>query len=240
MVRTKRWITLGMAAMGVGFATPQTAAPAASDAKGDPGATARLIHEFRQLWHGAPSRVRSNRYLGIETLQNPLDVWVTQEILFEVKPQLVVETGTYRGGSALLWATLLAPIDADARVLTIDWKDLRSPQAIAHPLFASHVTFLRGSSTDPAIVARVAERAKGLRTVFILDSDHREQHVLAELRAYAPLVSAGSYLIVQDTPLGGGAAIQRFLEENDRFEIDRTRERFILSNNLTGFLKRVK
>ena len=61
MVRTKRWITLGMAAMGVGFATPQTAAPAASDAQGDSEATARLISEFRQLWHGAPSRVRSNR-----------------------------------------------------------------------------------------------------------------------------------------------------------------------------------
>jgi len=187
-------------------------------------------------------------WLGVPTLQNPLDVWVTQEIFFEVKPDFVVETGTFNGGSAALWATILEQINPDARVITIDIKNW-SAEARKLPIVQRRVDFLLGSSTDPAIVADVARRVAGKRVVVILDSLHKRDHVLAELEAYAPLVPVGSYIIVQDTGIGvptygmgwSGDAARDFLAKRDDFEADLTRdERFLITNNAHGFLKRVR
>ena len=136
--------------------------------------------------------------------------------------------------------TFLEQINPDARVISIDVKDQREPAARTHPIARRKVDFLLGSSTDPEIVADVTRRVQGRKVVVILDSLHTTEHVLAELKAYAPLVGVGSYIIVQDTPVGPGEAIRRFLAERDDFEVDRTRERLLISNNLGGFLKRVE
>ena len=118
------------------------------------------------------------------------------------------------------------------------------------PIWKRKVDFLLGSSTDPAMVAEVAKRVSGRTVMVILDSDHSEEHVLRELEAYSALVSVGSYLIVQDTGgynqppeieyPGGGRAIKRFLDANDTFEIDGDRERWVLTNNARGFLRRIR
>ncbi len=102
------------------------------------------------------------------------------------------------------------------------------------------MTFLLGSSTAPEVVAEVHRRARGKRVMVILDSLHSKEHVAAELAAYAPLVPVGSYIVVQDTPLDSLAAIDEFLEANENFMADRSRERYPDTNSVRGYLRRVR
>ena len=184
---------------------------------------------FSMKWRGAP------------VLKTPADMWVYQEILMEVKPDLVVETGSFRGGSALYFADLLGLI-GNGSVVTVDVEHCKRPK---HP----RITYLTGSSVAPEIVEQITAMAEGKRTLVILDSDHSRDHVLAELRAYASLVSPGSYLIVEDTCVrderlypghgpGPADALDIFLVDEDRFEVDRSRERFMHTFNPGGFLRR--
>lgn len=204
--------------------------------------TTLFFHDEKALW--------SNHYLGIPTLQNPLDVWITQEIFFEVKPDVIVETGTYKGGSALLWSTFLETINPDHRIITVDIENV-AQEARRLNLRKRKVTFLVGSSTDPAIVQQVRDGLGNGRVLVILDSDHSKDHVLNELHAYAPMVSLGSYLIVQDGVVNGNPllpdhgpgpleAVEEFLETNDQFVIDEGRERLYMTYNPKGFLRRVR
>jgi cephalosporin hydroxylase len=188
---------------------------------------------------------RHVKWLGVPLWQNTTDLWTIQEVIAEIRPALLVETGTYEGGSARFYASLMDLMD-HGRVLTID---LRRKPEIDHP----RVTFIPGSSTDDSVVARVhAEVARtGGPVMVILDSDHREAHVAAELEAYAPLVTAGSYILVQDgimdellpalrkdTP-GPVPAIRGFLEGHPEFVEDRTlSERFLITSHPHGWLRR--
>jgi len=202
----------------------------------------QIINLFHSTWGGT----FKNKWYGISTVQNPLDVWITQEIMFETKPDVVVECGTYHGGSAILWATILKNIVPDARIITIDIKDVRDPAAKVHPLAVESVDFLLGSSTDPKIVAEVKRCVKGKKVLLILDSLHTRDHVLDELNSYWDIVEVESYILVQDTVhpkghvTGPGKAVKDFLAINKNFKIDQTRERFGLTNNRNGFLKRVQ
>jgi cephalosporin hydroxylase len=184
----------------------------------------------------------------VPTWQHPFDLWITQEIITEVAPDLVVECGSNCGGSALLWTMLLEQINPAAKVITIDIED-RIDAARKLALFRRKVEFIRGSSIDPEVIARVAKRAKGKRTLVILDSDHKCEHVAAELSGYAPMVSPGSYLICQDGCINGHPlepdfgpgpleAIQAFLADHHDFEVDRSRERMLFTFNPSGFLRR--
>jgi cephalosporin hydroxylase len=183
-------------------------------------------------------------WLGTQTLKNPLDLWVYQEILVETKPEVIVETGTYRGGSAFYLASLCDLTDV-GEVVSIDIEPAREDYP-AHP----RITYLGGrSSTDPEVVQEVRMRAEGKRTLVILDSDHSQQHVEAELAIYASLVTAGSYVIVEDSNIGQIRkdlmpgplqAIETFLAATDDFEIDRSREKFLITFNPSGYLRRVR
>lgn len=181
-----------------------------------------------------------NRFLGVWTVQNPTDAWIVMEIMYEVKPDLIVEAGTFHGGSANLWAIILEHINPEGRVITIDIEDQRERKAKALPIAKRKVQFLLGSSTDPKVVAEVHRQAKGKKVLVLLDSLHSKEHVAAELEAYAPIVSVGSYVIIQDTPLGPKAAIDEFLAQTDEFVADRQRERYADTNSVRGYLKRVK
>jgi cephalosporin hydroxylase len=205
------------------------------------------IERFRDVWVDRIGIYQQSRWLGVETLQNPMDAWVTQEIIQEVKPDFIVEAGTYKGGSALLWAMVLKEVNPRGRVITIDIED-KVTGAKMQPIWGEWVDFLVGSSTDPAIVAEVKRRVAGGRVLVILDSLHTRDHVQAELELYSPLVNAGSYIIVQDTGLWkpapmkiwGSEGVRNFLAENNAFVIDHKRERFIITNNPHGYLKRVR
>jgi cephalosporin hydroxylase len=208
----------------------------------------------RRLDHAAVSRAHDVLYLsdawikatwlGAQALKNPLDLWVYQEIVFDTRPELIVETGTYRGGSALYFASLCDLMDR-GEVISIDVEPLREDYP-SHP----RITYLGGrSSTDPRVVDEVRARANGKPTLVILDSDHSKSHVEAELAVYAPLVPVGGYVIVEDSNIGvirkdlmpgPLQAIETFLASTDEFEIDREREKFLITFNPSGYLRRVR
>lgn len=206
--------------------------------------------ELMKLFHDLPIW-NSLSFHNVRIIKNPLDLWMLQQIAFEVQPDFVIETGTWYGGSALYWAHTLNGMGLEnARVLTVDIQDL-TKGASTHPLWKKYVEFFLGSSTDPAIVAKFAQRVKGQRTIVNLDSDHSMQHVLNELRLYAPLVSAGSYIAVEDTHLDGVpthpeqgpgplAAVRRFLAEGGArdFEQDFSREAMVMTSYPGGWLRR--
>ena len=204
----------------------------------------KLFHElpiWRHMWfHNVP----------IE--KNPLDLWMMQQVIYEQQPDFVIETGTFKGGSALYWAHTLNGMGLEnSRVLTVDINDFVKGAADAHPLWKKYVTFYLGSSTDPAIVSKMAERVKGKKVIVTLDSDHTMKHVLEELKMYAPMVNRGSYLVVEDTHMDGVptapgfgpgpmAAVQKFLADGGakNFEQDLTREAFVMTFNPGGWLRR--
>ena len=207
--------------------------------------------EIMRLFHDLPIW-ESMWFHGVRIIKNPLDLWMMQQIAWEVRPDFVVETGTWYGGSALYWAHTLNGMGLEnARVLTVDLQDFTNEGAASHPLWKKYVEFYRGSSTDPKIVAKIARRVKGWRVIVNLDSDHTMKHVLEELKMYAPLVNPGSYLAVEDTHLDGipthpelgpgpMAAVRRFLAEGDgkNFEQDFSREAMVMTSYPGGWLRR--
>lgn len=207
-----------------------------------------VLAEATQIWADS-MEVYQNNWFGIRTLQNPMDAWVTQEIMFEVKPDFIIECGTFKGGSAVLWASMLMHINPDGRVITIDIEDQRVKEALDHPLTKERVDFILGGSTDPATVEQVASMVEGKRVLVILDSLHTKEHVADELRLYSPFVQDGSYIIVQDTAgilkdkypgLSWEACLEFEANSKGDWEIDRTRERNMMSTNFDGYLKRLR
>ncbi|MBW2362765.1 MAG: class I SAM-dependent methyltransferase [Deltaproteobacteria bacterium] len=246
---------IGLAGLNLWQATRRpepTPAPsaAAAEAVASELTQQQITDRFLIQWSDSENTWRKNRFLGIGTQQNPLDVWITQEIITEVKPDVIVEAGTHRGGSAALWATFLAQVNPRGRVLTIDVED-RAAKARKLPIVRRRVDFLLGSSTAPEIVAEVKRRTQGKRVLVILDSLHSEEHVLGELRAYQDIVPRGSYIIVQDGHVNGHPiwpnwgpgpteAIAAFLKETDAYLPDKTRERLMMTYNPNGFLRRIR
>jgi cephalosporin hydroxylase len=183
-------------------------------------------------------------WLGAQALKNPLDLWVYQEIIAETQPQLIVETGTYRGGSALFLASVCELLGR-GEVVSIDIEPARDDYPV-HP----RITYLAGrSSTDSGVVAEVRERAAGRPVFVVLDSDHSQAHVEAELEAYAPIAPVGCYVVAEDSNIGQirkdllpgpREAVRAFLSRTHEFEIDREREKFLLTWNPSGYLRRVR
>lgn len=206
-----------------------------------------VVHAYAQRWwDGHEERIFRSTYLGAPCVQHPGDAWVTQEIISETRPEVVVECGRLGGGSTIMWAHLLELLEIDGLVVSVEIQDL--PLEVRdRPIWKRRVWPVQGSSVAPDVVAEVARLTAGRRTMVILDSDHREPHVRAELEAYAPMVTPGCYLIVQDgfiselDPSHGPGpleATQAFLAEDDRFEVDRDRERMLHTLNPSGFLRR--
>ena len=200
-----------------------------------------VIRRFHRLFYGS-AVWGDSRWLGIRAVKNPLDLWIFQEIITETRPELIVETGTHSGGSALYLASICDLLDS-GHVVSIDIE----PAKLDYPTHP-RITYLSGrSSTDPEVVTAVRELSDGKRTMVVLDSDHSQTHVEAELEAYAPLVADGAYVIVEDSNIGPirpdlmpgpMQAIESFLASNPDFEVDSARERFMLTFNPRGYLRR--
>ena len=177
-------------------------------------------------------------------MEVPLDLWIYQELVDELRPDLIVETGTAYGGSGLFLADL-CEVAGNGRVVTIDIRERAGD--VEHP----RLTKIVGSSIDGAVFDRVAAMAADVSAVLvILDADHARDHVAAEMRLWAPLVTLGSYLVVEDTNVNGhpvypgfgpgpAEAVATFLAESDRFVADPDREKFLMTWNPGGFLRRV-
>lgn len=196
-------------------------------------------------------------WLGRPVIQLPQDLLALQEIVWDVKPDLIIETGVAHGGSLVFHASLLELLGGERTVIGVD-RDIRAHnrrEIERHPL-ARRIVLIEGSSTDDRVAAAVRAHAGGKRAVLvILDSDHTHAHVLRELELYAPLVTRGSYLVVFDTliedlpdemfagrPWGKGnnpkTAVWEFLKTTDRFRIEpRIPAKLLITAAPDGYLR---
>jgi cephalosporin hydroxylase len=189
---------------------------------------------------------RAVTWMGVPTLKNPLDAWIYQEILFEVRPQVVVEIGSWSGGSTLFFAQLLDLLGG-GQVISIDID--RTPYRVRHP----RIVEITGDSGSPEVHAQVGPLCAGKSTLVVHDGNHGREAVLKDLHTYAQWVSVGSYLIVEDgivdvfegrglgSDSGEGPllAVDEFLLQRRDFAVDASRERYRITYNPRGYLKRL-
>lgn len=207
-----------------------------------------IVRNFHRLyyhtWHHQRQNTINSSWFGHNAVKCPLDLWIYQEILFENKPDYIIETGTFQGGSAMFLATILELL-GKGKVITVDVN--QSATRPRHP----RIVYLTGSSTDPELFERVRSVVDGSSVMAILDSDHSKEHVLKELNLYSKLVTPNQYLIVEDTNINGNPvyddfgpgpreALDEFLENNSSFVVDENRERFMLTMNPGGYLRRTE
>ena len=205
-----------------------------------------VVTEFHKLYYekaNTGGTWQDTYWMGCKILKCPMDVWIYQEILHETKPDLVIETGTYNGGSASYMASIM-DILGTGQIVTID--------ITVHAGRPTHprIHYLNGPSTAPGIVSQVKALASGKSVMVILDSDHSRDNVFRELELYAPLVTGGHYLIVEDSNVNGHPtgldhgpgpmeAINDFLVGNPDFEMDARREKFFMTFNPRGYWRRI-
>jgi cephalosporin hydroxylase len=217
-----------------------------------------VINQFHRLYFDSQAFGKtwmSSSWMGVPVRKCPTDLWTYQEIIYEVEPDVIVETGTQLGGSAYYLASL-CDLMGKGRVITIDVDSTedsvsreRGPVGKVRPDHP-RIAYLRGSSTSEDVLMRVKSLIHaGDSVLVVLDSDHSKTHVFEELCAYSPLVSMGSYLIVEDTNVNGHPilsqfgpgpmeAVEEFLKMNTNFVIDRSREKHLLTFNPRGYLRR--
>lgn len=221
------------------------------------------LHRLTREWFIASSKFEYSyhfTWLGRPIIQFPQDIIAMQEIIWRVKPNLIIETGIAHGGSLIFYASMLELIGGNGQVLGVD-VDIREHNRVEiekHPMF-KRITMVQGSSTDEDVIKQIYDFARGRNPVLVvLDSNHTHAHVLRELELYSPLVTKGSYLVVFDTiiedmphdffsdrPWGKGnnpkTAVWEFLKTNDRFEIDKDIENKVLITVAPdGYLQCVK
>ena len=207
------------------------------------------INKFCKIYYNKQendSRIwQKTSWLGTSVLKLPSDLWVYQEILYDIKPDIVIETGTMYGGSALYLATICDVIKKGMIVsIDINKKD-------DFPIH-DRIKYITGSSTNNDVVDQVKNFIKtGDKVMIILDSDHSKNHVLKEMQIYEKFVTKDSYLIVEDTIVNGHPvepnfgegpmeAVDEFLKTHDDYKIDKDKEKFLLTWNPNGYLKKVK
>ena len=207
-----------------------------------------IIDEFHKLYYDEEHRspiLNNTRWHGIVLQKCPLDLFSYQEIMYEVKPKLIVETGTLHGGSALWLADMMSLIHGWGKQWNVISVDIK--QEINLPIHP-RIKYLRGSSVSDEIIS-IIKRLLLTPVMVILDSDHRAEHVYKELDIYSQFVTPGSYLIVEDTDANGHPILPRFgpgpmealkswLPNHPEFEIDKSREKFLLTMNPDGYLRR--
>ena len=213
-----------------------------------------------------PSQYSYNfSWLGRPIIQYPQDIVALQEIIWSVKPDLIIETGIAHGGSLIFSASMLelnaacgGPQSAEVLGVDIDIRSHNREAIEAHPM-SKRITMIQGSSTAAAVIEQVEFKAEGKRCVLVcLDSNHTHDHVLAELHAYARLTSVGSYCVVFDTfiedlpgslypdrPWGPGnnpkTAVREYLKTHDEFQIDKQIDhKLLISVAPDGYLRRVR
>jgi cephalosporin hydroxylase len=208
---------------------------------------AKYRYSYNFTWYGRP------------IIQIPEDIVMMQELILSVRPTLIIETGVAHGGSSVLSASMLELLgEGEVVAIDIEIRPHNRRAIEAHPL-AKRIKLIEGSSIDPAVVKRVQVLASKARCVMVLlDSDHTHDHVLAELEAYAPLVTPGSYAVVFDTgiedmpegtfpgkPWSKGnnpkTAVRQFLQDNTNFVIDYELEARLMHTVAPhGYLKRLR
>lgn len=207
---------------------------------------ARVIRQFNELyWEMGIQTWSSTKYRGVNVLKPPTDMWIYQELIFTLKPDLIIESGTMCGGSALFMRDMMDIMQLPGEVVTIDISEKN-----LHPSFIARMRestgglrFLNAQSTDPAVLHVIqAMIHSGDRVMVILDSDHSYENVMNELIAYGPLVTLGSVLIVEDTSntLSAKQANDDWYFDNRKFfKRDFMCEKLMLTFNRDGYYERI-
>lgn len=204
----------------------------------------KSIDEFEEIdqWSLKLRKKQPIYFLGLPMRQIPTDNWLMSELMWEVKPDYIVEAGTLYGGSAVYYAGMLEFINPNAKVLTVDINEEQiHAEAKANPLWAKRVKFYMGSSIAPEIHEQLkAEIGEGKKVFVTLDTLHAPKHVAAELDMYSELVSSGSYMILQDTYYEGlPEVIDAFLANHPDWEsVKKLDDRFIFTKYRGGFLRK--
>lgn len=183
-------------------------------------------------------------WMGKRAMKNPLDAWIYQEIVHETRPEAIFELGAAFGGSTLYLANLLDLL-GEGIVVSIDHS--RAAYDVEHP----RIHAVTGDTRSPEVIEQVSSLCAGRRTMGIHDASHDADVVIQDLRNYSPLISPGCYFVVEDgiadliPPHKGGAAgpgplsaVRSFVSENADFEIDQARERYLITYNPSGYLRR--
>lgn len=205
-----------------------------------------IADQFHRLYYHLRPRVwEQTTYRGWRILKLTSDLWIYANLIHDIRPGVIIETGTRYGGSAL-WLADQLDLIGSGRVITIDIDDDYDARP-EHP----RITYVTGSSGDADVAAQVAAMlpGDGSPVMVILDADHSRDHVLSELRVFAPLVTSGSYLIVEDTNINGHPvfeefgpgpyeAVEDFMAENDDFEVDESCHLYYVTQNPRGYLRR--
>ena len=225
---------------------------------------------LQQLTRSWMNKANSGKYsyhfewLGRPIIQYPQDILAMQQIIWEVKPDLIIETGIAHGGSLIFSASMLelvatcTGIEGEVLGVDIDIRPHNRKAIEEHPMY-KRISMIQGSSIAPEIIAQVKEKAQGKKRILVcLDSNHTHEHVLAEMEAYAPLTTVGSYCVVMDTviedmpkemfpdrPWGPGdnpkTAVWEYLKTNSNFEIDKSiHQKLLITVAPDGYLKRVR
>jgi len=212
-----------------------------------------FMEQINHSFMGAPW----NYWMGIKIVKNPLDMMILQEIMFDKKPDTIIECGALYGGSAYYMAHLMDLMDIDGKIITIDieefpiipelenslmnigWKIINVDYKLYQPRpIHPKIKYLQ-SNCLTAEITKISSK-----TMVILDCNHSAEHVYAELEKFSGMVSVGQYIIVEDTDApdrinGPASAVERFLNNNKNFVVDKSREKHGVSSNLGGYLLRI-
>ena len=197
-------------------------------------------------------------WMGRPIIKYPNDILILQEMIWNLKPDYIVETGIAHGGSIIFSSSMLELLGhGEVIAVDIDIRQHNREEIEKHPM-AKRITMIEGSSIDPKIVDAIKEKVKGKKVLVCLDSNHTHEHVLEELRMYADMVNVGSYIVCPDTfveyfpkgycddrPWDVGnnpmTALIAFLKEDDRFIIDKDIDnKLMITEGFDGYLKRIK
>jgi cephalosporin hydroxylase len=190
----------------------------------------RTVIDFNVLYALSKTPIH---WCGFPLQKNPCDLWIYQQLIFEQRPDIIIETGTSYGGSAL-FLSMICDIVGHGEVVTIDTRPENNK--VSHP----RLTALSGSSTNENVLDKVKKMVGSKNVLIILDSDHERKHVARELELYSQFVQIGGYIIVEDTNFDGPAyAVKDFLLKNSMFTMDREKEFLMLTFNPGGYLKRL-
>lgn len=204
----------------------------------------QIVNQFHNLYYRNQSTIMKNTWFGVPIQKCPEDLQMYQEIIFETKPDFIIETGTNEGGSALFFANMLDLLEK-GKVITIDLYSC----AVSHP----RIHKLIFPSIDQLFFGNVKDLiGRGRNNLVVLDSNHEKEYVKREIEMYSELVGKGGYLVVEDTNINGHPVLKDFgsgpmeavidflkTEEGNKFEIDRDRERLMLTMNPSGWLRRM-
>ncbi len=212
----------------------------------------KKIHKISDAFHihYEQNRIWENtRWMGVPMFKLPFDAFIIQELIYRIKPDYVIETGTGKGGSAVFYASILELI-GKGTVITIDIDPSFNRNNIQKNL-KRRIIQITGDSVSHQVMTKVEAFAAGEECIVLLDSWHTYDHVLRELELYSPLVSVGDYLIAEDTHInnpvpweyedpGPMEAVKKFLSTRDDFIIDKECEKFGMTFNPHGYLRRIK